>query len=275
MIKLIVSDLDGTLVNDKKEFAPDFFEILKELKQKAICFTIASGRSKYTLEKTFESVKGDILYISDNGGYISGKTEKENMEEILLPLTHEQAQDTVAQCLKVEGLQIIMCAKDKAYFVRIDEEYLPVISYYYIDYEIIEDYTKIEEQILKVAVFDPKGSASNAHPRLKDKLDKELVSVVSSVEWMDIMNKNLNKGLALKQLQQHLGVTKDETMVFGDYNNDIEMLKCAKYSYAMQNSSDNVKKAANYTAPSNNDFGVAKIIKEKIFAGGKNGNVCI
>lgn len=260
MIKLIVSDLDGTLVNDKKEFSPDFCSILKELKKKNIKFTIASGRSQYTLEKVFSPLDKDIYYISDNGGYISG----DNIEEVILPLSHKEAQETVKECLKIEKAQVIMCTKDKAYFVRTDEQYLDIISYYYINYEKIEDYTQIDEQILKVAVFDPLGSSKNSYPKLKDKLDKNLIGVVSSVEWLDVMNKNLNKGLALKNLQKHLGITKEETMVFGDFNNDIEMLKEAKFSFAMKNSTDKVKEVANYIAPDNNSFGVAKTISEYV-----------
>ena len=155
-----------------------------------------------------------------------------------------------------------MCAKDKAYFVNPDDKYIPDISFYYTDYEIISDYTKVDEQILKVAVFDPVGSAKNAYPYLKDKLDKTLVPVVSSVEWLDIMDKRLNKGLALDTLQKHFGIKKSETMAFGDFNNDIELLKEADYSFAMQNATDAVKNAANYIAPSNNDFGVVQKIKE-------------
>lgn len=258
MIKLIASDLDGTLVNDKKEFAPDFFDILKRLQKFGIKFCVASGRSTYALKKVFSKCRDDIYYISDNGGYISGR----DIEETLLPLSLQTSKDTVKICLEIPEAQVIMCAKDKAYFVNPDEKYIPDISFYYTDYEIISDYTKVDEQILKVAVFDPVGSAKNAYPYLKDKLDKTLVPVVSSVEWLDIMDKRLNKGLALDTLQKHFGIKKSETMAFGDFNNDIELLKEADYSFAMQNATDAVKNAANYIAPSNNDFGVVQKIKE-------------
>ena len=91
MIKLIASDLDGTLVNDKKEFAPDFFDILKRLQKFGIKFCVASGRSTYALKKVFSKCRDDIYYISDNGGYISGR----DIEETLLPLSLQTAKDTV------------------------------------------------------------------------------------------------------------------------------------------------------------------------------------
>lgn len=260
MIKLIASDLDGTLLNNRKEFAPDFFEIIKKLNEKQVKFSIASGRSKYTLEKVFGEHKDEIFYISDNGGYVSG----DGFDEVILPLTREQMLSTVEVCLQVEKLQVIVCAKDKCYFVRPDMEYVPIMTQYYSKYEIVDDYTQIKEQILKVAGFDPLGSAVNGYPKIKDKLDKNLAAVVSSVEWLDIMNKDLNKGVALKRMQQYMGITEDETMAFGDFNNDIELLKAAKFSYAVENATNSVKQAAKNIAPSNDDFGVAKVIKEKV-----------
>ena len=76
------------------------------------------------------------------------------------------------------------------------------------------------------------------------------------------MNKNISKGNALSILQKKLKITPDQTMVFGDYMNDIEMLQNAKYSFAMQNAHSIVKENANYLAPSNDDFGVIEMIKK-------------
>lgn len=264
MIKLIASDLDGTLVNSQKNFAPDFYKILKQLKKQGIEFVIASGRSQYGIAKKLKYCTKDITYISDNGGYIKGK----NIEKIILPLSKEQSLSTVEECLAIPEAQVIMCAKNISYFISPNLKYIPEITKYYTDYKIIDDYKKVEEQILKIAVYDPISAKENSYKQVNDKLNKELRAVVSSYDWMDIMNKNLNKGYALKILQTHLGITKDETMVFGDFNNDIEMLKEAKYSYAMENSNDEVKKAANFVAPSNDNFGVAKIIKQEVLKEG-------
>ena len=72
MIKLISSDIDGTLVNEDKQFSPDFGEILENLRKKGIKFVAASGRSKYAIERIFKQFSADILYISDNGAFVSG-----------------------------------------------------------------------------------------------------------------------------------------------------------------------------------------------------------
>ena len=65
--------------------------------------------------------------------------------------------------------------------------------------------------------------------------------VVSGNHWVDISEASTNKGNALTFLQKRYNITPSETMAFGDYNNDLEMLKCAKYSYAMENAHQRCK----------------------------------
>ena len=76
------------------------------------------------------------------------------------------------------------------------------------------------------------------------------------------MNTDVNKGEALLRIQQRHNISKDETMVFGDYFNDVEMLTNAKYSFVMKNSIPEMKKFGNFVAESNDEYGVIKAIKE-------------
>ena len=72
---------------------------------------------------------------------------------------------------------------------------------------------------------------------------------------------NAHKGFALHKLQQLYNISPAETMVFGDYNNDLEMLALAEFSFAMENAHPNVKAVANYETSSNDDLGVEKILE--------------
>ena len=74
------------------------------------------------------------------------------------------------------------------------------------------------------------------------------------------MCKGITKGTAVRHLQEQLGITAAETAVFGDYDNDISMLQCADYSFAMQNAPARVRECARYLAPSNEDNGVVRQI---------------
>ena len=79
------------------------------------------------------------------------------------------------------------------------------------------------------------------------------------------MNKGITKGEALRTLQNRLGVRYEDTMAFGDFLNDKELLENAYYSFAMENSHEEIKKTANFTTGSNNDNSVMKEIEKYCF----------
>ena len=89
---------------------------------------------------------------------------------------------------------------------------------------------------------------------------------ISGKNWLDISNPTSNKGTAIQFLQKEMNITPEQTMVFGDYLNDLEMLEAAYYSYAMKNAHENVKKTARFITESNTNLGVEKIIQQVIEA---------
>ena len=122
-----------------------------------------------------------------------------------------------------------------------------------------------DDAFLKIAAFHFDSSEDYIYPRVKH-LEKDLQVVVSGQNWLDISNSKANKGYALKKLQADLGVSKEHTVVFGDYNNDIEMLELAHYSVAMENAHPNVKKTAKYSTKSNSEQGVEYILNQILSA---------
>ena len=88
--------------------------------------------------------------------------------------------------------------------------------------------------------------------------------VVAGEIWLDIMNKNVNKGAALEKIQNDENISYEETMVFGDFYNDIEMLGKAKFSFVMENANEDMKQYGNYIAKSNRNYGVIKAIEEYV-----------
>ena len=75
-------------------------------------------------------------------------------------------------------------------------------------------------------------------------------------------NQSVEVGFALQHVQERFGIKPNETMVFGDYNNDLEMLAMVDFSFAMKNAHPNVLEVANYTTTSNDDFGVERILEK-------------
>ncbi|MFV0452686.1 MAG: HAD hydrolase family protein, partial [Propioniciclava sp.] len=83
----------------------------------------------------------------------------------------------------------------------------------------------------------------------------------SSAEWVDIINPRVNKGSAIRALQQSLGVDPEQTIVFGDYLNDLEMLRVTPYSFAVANAHPEVIAAASGVVPANADHGVIRTLQ--------------
>ena len=75
MIKLIASDMDGTLLNNLKRVNPEFKSIIKELSSRGICFACISGRNYDRLSTIFKDINEDLIYVSDNGNYAEYKGE--------------------------------------------------------------------------------------------------------------------------------------------------------------------------------------------------------
>ncbi|MNY54045.1 putative phosphatase YwpJ [compost metagenome] len=101
----------------------------------------------------------------------------------------------------------------------------------------------------------------NSYPHYK-KYEQDLQVKVSGPIWLDISHKKANKGRAMEVLQEKFKVTAEQTMVFGDYLNDLEMLEKAHYSYAMANAHPDIKKIARFIAKSNDENGVVEILSE-------------
>ena len=118
------------------------------------------------------------------------------------------------------------------------------------------------DRIIKIALFD-KNAEKLTYPAMKRFSDRYNV-ILSNTHWVDIVDRNVNKGNAVKRLMEKLGAGFDEAMVFGDYLNDLEMMSCCKYSFAMQNAHPILKENAAFIAPSNDENGVVKEILRHI-----------
>ena len=116
------------------------------------------------------------------------------------------------------------------------------------------------EEVLKIAIYHFENSEKHIYPHVKH-LEGDLKVKVSGANWVDVSNKNAHKGYALQKVMDEYQIASHELMVFGDYNNDLEMLELSDYSFAMANAHPNVLKTAKYTTHSNDDFGVERILE--------------
>ena len=260
MIKLIASDMDGTLLNDKKELPNDFYDILEQLRKKDIHFVIASGRSFSTLKLNFEGNLDKLDFICDNGAYVV--VNEKLVSKSILDST--KLKKLTEKCLELENTNPVLCGMNGIYFQRSDDTFFNELCKYYLHYTCVDDITAVDDEIFKIAVCDTKGPRNNALPVLTEHFSADFNIAETGPWWIDVMNIGINKGAALEKIQRELGVSKEETMAFGDYFNDAEMLLKAEYGFIMENANAEMTKYGKYRAASNNNCGVTKAIKEYV-----------
>ncbi|MGB4776739.1 Cof-type HAD-IIB family hydrolase [Microbacterium sp.] len=261
-IRLIAVDMDGTLLLPDGAIPPGLWPLLERLRERGIAFAPASGRQLATLQGMFGGVEGELDYIAENGAYVvRGDAE---VSSDALDADFSASVVTRLRTLVADGTLragIVVCGKRSAYIEDTQPVFLAEVEKYYAKLEVVSDLLAVDDQILKLAIYDFDGGEAHTAPAFADAAATHQV-VVSGENWVDFMNATVNKGVALRNLQAALGVTAAQTAAFGDYLNDLELLRAAEWSYAMADAHPDVAAAARFRAPSNADAGVITVIEE-------------
>ncbi|QHC32411.1 Cof-type HAD-IIB family hydrolase [Streptomyces sp. HF10] len=254
-IRLIVTDMDGTLLDDDKRIPAGLWPMLAELRERGILFSPASGRQYATLARQFAEVAEGMVFIAENGTYVV----RDGVELSSDPLERATAAGVARAVRRLNAAGgdagAVVCGKRAAYVERSDEAFLAEVRRYYVEHHVVDDVTAVDDDLIKVAVFDFRSAA----PALGAFAATHQV-VVSGEHWVDVMTRTADKGTALRALQRTLGITPAQTMVFGDYLNDLEMMDAAEWSFAMADAHPDVRARARHLAPSNNENGVLRTI---------------
>ncbi|MGW2937300.1 Cof-type HAD-IIB family hydrolase [Streptomyces sp. NPDC001156] len=258
-IRLVVTDMDGTLLDSTGGIPGGLWPLLTELRRRGVLFSPASGRQYATLARQFAEAADGMVFVAENGTYVV----RDGVELSSDPLDAAVAARIVGTTrrLVADGVDVgaVLCGKKSAYVERSDEAFVAEASKYYTLLRTVEDLTTVDDQFLKVALYDFGPVERTTAPALAPFTSTHQV-VVSGEHWVDVMNPTANKGAALRMLQRELGITPAQTVVFGDYLNDLEMLDAADWSFAMTNAHPDVLRRARYVAPSNTELGVLRTI---------------
>ncbi|MFJ6561292.1 Cof-type HAD-IIB family hydrolase [Streptomyces sp. NPDC091412] len=258
-IRLIVTDMDGTLLDDAKRLPAGLWPTLAELRRRGVLFSPASGRQYATLAEQFAGHDEGMVFIAENGTYVV-RDGVELSSDPLDPAVAARLVGAVRE-LVAQGVDVgaVVCGKRSAHVERTDEAFLAEVRKYYVRHRIVPDAAAVDDDVIKVALFDFGSAERTTAPALAPFAATHQV-VVSGEHWVDVMNRTADKGAALRRLQRDLGITPAQTLVFGDYLNDLEMLDAAEWSFAMANAHPEVIGRARHLAPSNNDNGVLRTI---------------
>lgn len=261
-VKLVVTDMDGTLLNSKSEVSDRFFYLYHALKKHQIQFVAASGRQYHSIVDKLASIKNEITVIAENGAYAAQKDEV--FVKTILPI--KRIEKLIPLLRNINNVYFTLCGQKSAYIESYNDEFIAILKEYYSEYQFVNDLTKVkDDDFFKIAVYHFESSEKYIYPAVQH-FENIMQVKVSGEHWVDLSQPDANKGFALKLVQDQLGISQKETMVFGDYNNDLEMLRLAHFSYAMENAHPNVKKEARFKTKSNDNEGVEIILEQLLKA---------
>ena len=287
-IRLAAVDMDGTLLDDQKNFPAGLEQLLDSMEDRGITFVPASGRQIWTLINMFPERVG-MTFIGENGAVVMRDGEEISSSPLDLETVrrcvelvrhhvrqgdffaaHPDSQDGKPQ--EMEAAQwdggLVVCGKKSAYIERSDAPFVHAITPYYARTQVVEDllevldeieHGELDDAIIKLAL----RSAGDVKPLAERTLGTFKQShqfALSGDNWADLQMRGVDKGQALSELQKYLGVSPAQTAVFGDAGNDLGMMSHAEFSFAMANASPDILAAARFVALSNNEAGVVRVL---------------
>lgn len=267
MIKLIATDMDRTLLNSNHEVGKKSIEaIIKAQKEKDLIFVLASGRPTGAMKKFAKTLKLDEYngyLISFNGAVI---TDCKNNKVIFSQgLTKEDA-ELVFDIANEYNTSIVTYMDDDIYTYN-KNEYTPIEAHY-TSMKMI-DFSSCDEldiaKIMKFMIIDSPENIKRIYSEIKPKYEDRFFIAISDPHFIEIANKDVDKGKTLKNLSEMLGIKKDEIVACGDAGNDIAMLKYAGIAVAAENATDEVKAISNYVSRHYDDDLMEDVISKYVF----------
>lgn len=261
MIKLVFTDIDGTLVGQGQEnLNPEYYAVINQLFDQGVQVAVATGRHSVSVHKLFRPVLDKIWILSQNGAVM----ERDGYSKVLKPIPRDY---------------VIDFWKDLSSFPE-NESILDTATCTYSPFEGTEMYNLIrgegynynltatggwdripEETFSMITVYDPEDAEAFCKQHLYDKWQGKLNMSPTGQTWVDCTMPGISKGNALQELCNNLGVAPEDTIAFGDQINDISMLELAGTGYAVENARPEVKEKADYVIPGYAEDGVLQVLK--------------
>lgn len=258
-IKLVAIDLDGTLLNEHHEINQPVIDSIKAARQAGVYVVLSTGRplsgTKNQLD-TLGLTNADDFIITYNGGLVLNTNTWDVIAEHRLTRENYLEIDELSRRLDVH----LHCADKKAmYTSNRDISPYTILESYLVDLPLhYRTPEEIAQSILpvKMMMIDEPAILEAAFKKIPAEYFEKYTIVRSTPFFLEWLNPKASKGLALKELSEHLGIKQSEVMAIGDAENDLSMIEFAGIGVAMGNGSESIKAAADYTVATNLADGV-------------------
>ena len=259
MIRLVVTDMDGCLLDGTGRLPSDFEETFRLMEDKGVVFAAASGRSIAGLKKPFGPYGDKMAFATDNGACAYYRDE----HLFSNTLSPEDYLPIIEEARKHPGVIPVCCGTKTAWMENVgsfSDEVIKEFSKYYPSWSECS-FEAVPDRVIKVALLYFDDIEKNIYPFFEKFNNDRILCKVTAYVWIDVFDATVSKGTAVKALQDRLGISKEETVVFGDYLNDIPMADYAIRSFAPSNAHPDVKSSFTDVIGSNEEGSVTKTIR--------------
>ena len=259
-MKAVALDLDGTLLNSKKEISEENKNILKKLSENGVEILIVTGRPYPITKKIAQSLDIPVTVICYNGARVMNlKTDEIIFEKVL---EEKQVLEIIEFCRK--NKKDLNLFQDDIWYV---EDLESIGTKYYKNNSKLEPILRSFDtfdnlQMIKSIIIDENDILEKVEKELRDILENTVYFTYSQDKYLEILNKDVNKGLTLKNVLEEKGINISECIAFGDAHNDLEMLELVGMGVAMGNAHEVLKNRVQYITDTNDNNGVAKFLRK-------------
>lgn len=233
MIKLIVSDIDGTLLPyGETVLDPALFPIIRRLEEQGVRFCPASGRQYHSLRQLFAPVQDELTYLCENGAILYGPGPEDDAQPFgAVVMDRDAALSLCRDILDLPGRELLVSGTNCSYLYRCSPDFVRHMT----DFKgnrvtVLDRLEDLPDTILKVSAYCPHGT-QDAEQRLGPVWSVPFRMAVAGADWLDFTL--ADKGMGLHNLCQALSVQPEEVAAFGDNWNDVSMLETAGHPFLM------------------------------------------
>jgi Cof subfamily protein (haloacid dehalogenase superfamily) len=267
-IRLLLADVDGTLVNKDKQLTPRAIAAVRSLRARGIGFAITSGRPPKGMQMLLQPLGIDTPIASFNGG-MWVNPDLSLIEQRTLP------PDVALTCLHVlqssgldpwvySGEDWLVHSADAPHVAR--EQFTVGFA----PTETADFSLALAKAVKIVGVSDDQARMEKCETRMQAALGDRASVSLSQPYYLDVTHPEANKGFAISFLAKRLGIPEGSIATIGDQENDTLMFRKSGLSIAMGNASEDVRKKANCVTSSSEDEGFARAV-EKFILGDAHG----
>ena len=269
-IKLICSDIDGTLIKADQTIGDITRKAVIRATECGIHFALATGRFKTgasSIEQKLGLPFDKLSGVYDNGAYVEANGKRVKAEGVRHSVILE-----ISRLAKEYNARPVLFSGEE-WIVEESDKWWAQINGFYEGRGVVDTFENTLRKALASSYQEPvklvlRHDDPETITRLREDLNKrypDLFFFLSHSDILEVSMKHVDKGSGVKDLADYFGITLDNIMAFGDFDNDIPMLKAVKYGVAMENGTKGAKEIASFYAPSNEDDGVGKMINKLLF----------